>query len=336
MANKRSASRLHQTLVEMIRGKPGLGLVLLDAAGAPASEQATADATSEALSPALDDYHPDGVLLVRDGAEIGPRVLVVEVQLRVDKEKAFSLPVYQALNRRRHRAPCDVLVLATRAKVAAWYRQPIELGSGSVFRALVVGPEELGRVRDRSLRVEVAFLHAVARGPREPALVLRAARMFDDLLPEERAALYFDVVLDVLPASTRRQLEILMEKAHLEFRSEFMRGLVKKGLEKGQTEGRAKGLAEGRAEGRAEGLRAAIRAVLAAREIVLSKKDERALAGCDDLHVLEEWARRAARASTAREVFEPTPRQKKASPRSRQSTAGGSARHPKRSVRASS
>lgn len=130
-------------------------------------------------------------------------------------------------------------------------------------------------MRSDSLRAELAFLHAIARGAGDPVLVLRVARVLDDVVPEERAALYFDVILEVLPASTRRRLELLMQKADLEFRSEFMRGLVQKGLQKGRTEGRA------------EGLRAGVRAVLAARGIAISEKDERMLAACDDLEMLE-------------------------------------------------
>jgi hypothetical protein len=304
-----SASRLHQTIAEMIRSKPALGLVLLDAVGVDVPANATADGIGEALSPVVSDYRPDSVVAVRADRERIEHVLVVEIQLRRDPEKELSLPAYQALVRARHRAPCIVLVVTPVGRVAAWLRRPIHLGGGSIFQALVVGPAELGRLRRRerhqSLRAELAFLRAIARGERDPSVVLKAARVFDDLLPEERGALYFDVILDALPASARRRLEIVMQKEQLKFRSEFMRGLVKEGLQKGRTEGRAEGLRDG------------IRAVLAARDVTLTKKDERALDECDEVSVLEEWARRAARATTAADVFEPKKPGKPRSPRSR-------------------
>jgi len=96
--------------------------------------------------------------------------------------------------------------------VAAWLAKPIALGGGSHFRALVVGPDKLVRLdaaRRRAagasrdvqpdVAVEIAFLRAVAHGRHDLRLVTSAGLLFDAKLPDERAALYFDVILDVLP-----------------------------------------------------------------------------------------------------------------------------------------
>jgi hypothetical protein len=273
----------------MIRGKPDLALVLLRAAGADAPPRALAAGVGEALSPVIEDYRPDCIVELRDERAVLERVVVVEVQRRRDRKKLFALPVYQALARARHKVPCDVLVIAPSPPVADWLRRPVALGSGSLFRATVVGSEELW-LRSEPEGAEVAFLRALAHGGTEPALVLTAARLLDRLT-DSRALLYFDVILRALPDATRRMVEVLMQNEELEFESPYLRGLL------------ARGRAEGRATGRAEGLRIALRGVLASRGITLEREDEARLAAKDDLHMLEAWIRCACVATTAREVF---------------------------------
>jgi hypothetical protein len=293
----------------MIRGKPDLALVLLRAAGADAPPRALAAGVGEALSPVIEDYRPDCIVELRNERAVLERVVVVEVQRRRDRKKLFALPVYQALARARHKVPCDVLVIAPSPPVADWLRRPVVLGSGSLFRATVVGSEELWLRREPE-GAEVAFLRALAHGGTDPALVLTAARLLDRLT-DSRALLYFDVILRALPDATRRVVEVLMQSEELEFESPYLRGLLARGRAEGREEGRATGREEGRATGReegratgrAEGLRIALRGVLASRGITLEREDEVRLAAKDDLHMLEAWIRCACVATTAREVF---------------------------------
>ena len=95
-----------------------------------------------------------------------------------------------------------------------------------------------------------------------------------------------------------------MEKERLEFRSEFMRNVAKEGL--------AKGHARGLEEGRVEGWRRALRIILDARDIHLSTAQTRQLDRCEDLAVLDDWVQRAARATTADDVFPSRPRKARA------------------------
>ncbi len=322
----------------MIRDKPSFVLALAEAAGAALPDGATATSLGEAVAP-VRDYLPDAAVAIHDGRGALDRVVIVEVQLRRREDKAFSLPVYQALARARHPAPCEVLVVTPALTVATWLATPIELGGGSLFRALVVGPDELlrldaarrratGSSRDAQpdVAVEIAFLRAVAHGRHDLQLVTSAGLLFDAKLPDDRAALYFDVILDVLPISKRRALESFMEKERLKFRSEFMRNLVKEGLEKGLEKGLAKGHARGLEEGRVEGLRGALRAILDAREIQLSTAQTRQLERCEDPAVLDAWVQRAARATTADDVFPSPPRKARAPAPARARRTRGSAK----------
>lgn len=229
---KKSAARLHQTLVEMIRDKPPFALALAEVGGATLPAGATATSVGEAVAP-VRDYLPDAVIAIHDATGALHRILIAEVQLETDARKAFSMPVYQALARARHEAPCEVMVITPAKSVAAWLAEPIELGGGSRFCARIVGPDELLRLRAArrahvDITVEVAFVRAVAHGGRDPRLVTTAGFVFDAMLPVERAALYFDVILDALPISKRRALESFMEKESLQLRSWYFKKLARK------------------------------------------------------------------------------------------------------------
>ena len=121
-------------------------LALAEVAGAALPEGATATGLGEALAP-VRDYLPDAAVAIHDGDGALDRIVIVEVQLRRRVDKSFSLPVYQALARARHAAPCEVLVVTPALTVATWLATPIELGGGSLFRALVVGPDDDGQRR---------------------------------------------------------------------------------------------------------------------------------------------------------------------------------------------
>jgi hypothetical protein len=96
------------------------------------------------------------------------------------------------------------------------------------------------------------------------------------------------IIASLSKATYRIVKERLMANSELpEFKSEFMRELVERGVK----------------EGREEGLRSAIRAVLDARGVAISGEQQRHLDECCDLELLGAWARRAAVARTADEVF---------------------------------
>jgi hypothetical protein len=83
-------------------------------------------------------------------------------------------------------------------------------------------------------------------------------------LPEDRRALYFELIFRELREDTRRTVEALMQHKHFEFTMPMLRDSFEKGRE----------------EGREEGLRLAIRRVLEARDLPLAGALAERLAGC--------------------------------------------------------
>jgi hypothetical protein len=279
-------SPLHDQIVALLRGKPGVVLDLLGAATAgEVAEGASAVSVSETFSTQVEDYRADAVVELRSEGGDATRVVVVEVQLGRDPRKVFALPVYQAVARARYEVPCDVVIVAPEATVANLLRRPVALGARSVFQAIVVGPEEL-RPELAHRSPELAFLCALAHGSEEPELVLEAAKLFDEL-PGERGALLLELVLSALPEKTRKVLEEIMQSGHYEYKSEYLRGLLERG----------------RTEGRAEGARAALLAVLAARGITPSDGGRARIEACTEVDVLQCWTTRAVSATHEDEVF---------------------------------
>jgi hypothetical protein len=295
-------SPLHDQIVSLLRGNPGVVFDLLGAAAAgevPAG--ASAVCASETFSTQVEDYRADAVIEVRDEGGKIVRVVVVEIQLGRDPRKVFALPVYQAVARSRYEVLCEVVVVAPDARLANAMRRPIPLGARSVFQAIVVGPEEL-RPELARRSPELAFLCALAHGSEEPELVLEAARLFDEL-PGERGALLLELVLAALPAGTRELLEVMMQSGQYEYKSAYLRGLLERGRTEGRVEGRVEGREEGRTEGRVEGTRAALLAVLAARGLAPSDEVRARIEACTDGELLQRWISRAASATSEDEVF---------------------------------
>lgn len=118
--------------------------------------------------------------------------------------------------------------------------------------------------------------------------------------PESRAVLYLDLILAALPAPCKIAVEMLMESKQDSLKTPhldaFLARLNPRVLQQGREEGRE--------QGREEGLRLAIRTVLDARGILLDEERAQLLDACTDRERLLAWARRAAFASDAREVFD--------------------------------
>ena len=251
---------------------------------------------SASFSPALDDLHVDAAVELRREDGTLDRVVLIDVQVARLADKAFTLPVYQALARRRHRVPCDVIVIALTERLAQRLRVPIRLGGGSIFRAIVIGRAELEPLQPRigAMPAELVFLRALlvakhaSDGPRE---VLAAAEAFEDL-PVEIGMLYLDLIVRALPRAVRVTVERMMEGQRYQPKSRLIRSFIERGR------------VEGREEGRVEGARAAIRTLLDARGISLRPADETRLSNCSDGALLGRWVARAATAATSADVFQ--------------------------------
>jgi hypothetical protein len=289
-------SKLHEAIAEMLRAKPELVLVLLRTVRTDVPAIATATIVGEALSSlVLPEYRPDAVIEIRHGEESEVEsVVVFEAQLHRDEGKLWSLPAYQALARARQRVPCDVVIVAPDRSVAAWLRAPIVLGGGSIFRATVIGPEELRAIYSLSttpaamlLPPEIGVLHAIASTDEDDAAhVVEVLERLREL-PESHAALYYDLIVTALSDAVRRKVEETMSTRY-EYQSDFAK----------------KYYGQGREEGRREALCSAIRRVVEKRGMFLTDEHAKELDACTDIATLETWLDRAAVAHETSEVFE--------------------------------
>ena len=282
------ASSLHEGIVLLFRNRPELVPELMRDAlhvELPAYSELRIEAADlGTVLPA--EFHADLVVLLVDGKPVF--AVVVEVQLAPDAAKRFSWPVYEAGVRARFRCPSTVLVVTPIASVAAWARKPIELApGGSVFRALVLGPEGVPIVTDDAAAArepELAVLSALAHGAEEVAeQIAKAAVRATEGFDAERRTVYWDMILGAINPAARRALEAVVLSSGYEFQSEIARNSFNKG----------KGAA------RAE----AILEFLDARGLVPNEEQRARILACTDLEQLRQWVRRAATVATVDELF---------------------------------
>ena len=275
-----------------MRATPALVLSVLRAARADVPDDVVATEVSASFSPVVDDLLVDDAVVLRDPSGAVERVVLVDVQIAGLGDKLFTLPVYQALARRRHRAPCEVMVLALSERVARALRKPIALGGGSIFRATVIGKAELSELDPHTTAMPAAmtFLRTLVVSRDRPQEVLDALVAFEEL-PHDSGVLYTDLTLRSLSHAVRRAVERLMQHQGYEPKSRLLRNFI----ERGRREGREEALAI---------VRATIRSVLGARGIALGTEDDARLAACSDLNVLMKWATSAATAVDVASVFD--------------------------------
>jgi len=146
-------SLTHEALLLLFRNRPELAPELLrEALGVelPAyTEVRVESADLTEVVPA--EYRADLVVLLVDGKPV--LAIAVEVQLARDDRKRFTWPVYVTGLRARFECAAVVLVITPAMDVARWAAEPIKLGPGATFAALVLGPDAVPIITDRG-RVE--------------------------------------------------------------------------------------------------------------------------------------------------------------------------------------
>jgi hypothetical protein len=288
----------HEILVDLFRGNGRLAAELLRTCAGIAVDHARVALESIDLSQvAPTAYYADTVAILRDRAGRPVTGVIVEIQLRTDEHKLLSWPVYVTTLRAKLACAAVLLVVAPDPKIAAWARQPIELGHpGFRLTPVVIEFDDVPRVRNRaaaSRLPELAMLSVMAHPELEIAEVAIEAI---SQLPVDRRQLYLDVILMALPAATRRILEARMQG--YEYQSDFAR----KYYGQGRKEGRQKGRKEGRKEGRHEGLRAAVVALARTKLGELSDDDLAAIEAVSDQRLLTELVTLLGQARSARKA----------------------------------
>jgi hypothetical protein len=265
-------SATHQAIVTLLLEQPELlGHVLAPVAppGLPVRARVRA-APAAFLDLRPPSYHADLVLRVEDGRGRLLHVFIVEVQLRRDRGKHVSWPLYITAARAEVGLDCPVtlVVLALSEAVARWCARPIALDTqGSVVVPLVLGPEIIPRIVDvdrARAQPELAVLSAVvhARSAEAPEIAT-AALIACRTLDRARGGLYADMVEARLDAVARRAVEKLMEIQGYRLQTPFARAHFAAGRKKGREEGRQEGREEGRKKGLQEGGQEALARMLA-------------------------------------------------------------------------
>ncbi|WP_280387827.1 hypothetical protein [Nocardia wallacei] len=290
-------SYLHEGLVELFRSQPMLAawyLTHVFGERVPNCRQARAE-PCDFTDVGPKEFRGDSAFAlygVDDRAVLG---IGVEVQLGKDPSRRWSWPVYVATLRSRLRCPAYLLVVAPDPEVAAWCREPIELGHpGMVLNPLVLGPDRVPVVTDpveTTAVPELGVLSAIAHGagPRADdifAALLAGLQEIDD----EQGRMYIDVVLTALPASAARRLEEIM--ATREYQSDFARRYVAQGRE------------EGREVGRAEEAARVLLMILTTRGVRVPVGARDRIDSCRDTDQLERWTRRALTVDSVDELFD--------------------------------
>jgi hypothetical protein len=274
--------------LELLRERPALAADLLECVRSdlvPAFSQARLESGDlSEHTPAA--YHADA--LVTFGGEQRTLAVVVEVQLRPDRRKHLSWPVYLATARARLNCPVILLVISPEGRAAAWARRPIPLGHpGLVLTPLVLGPDEVPvlTVAEDATAPELAVVSAAVHGAGpEGAMVFTAMLESFEKIEPEQARGYIDEVLAVLPEAARKLLEAIVETRTREYKSDFARGYEARGEARGEAK--------------------AVLAVLSTRGIEVPGEARSRISECTDLTLLESWVRRAVTVASADELFD--------------------------------
>lgn len=236
----------------------------------------------------------DGLALLRANGE-PIMAVIVEVQLRRDKNKFRTWPRYIGDVWDRYGVPVALLVVTPDPAVASWACDPIDLGPAGTIAASVLSPDSAPIIDDASgyegdddFAVVAAFVQS--HGEHAPEIL---AALSDILArsPIEVAQRYAEDLFAVLPIRARKIWEKIMTAATHEFQS---------GLEYMFNSGKE----EGRNEAAREITTRHIFAVLDSRGIYVSEETADRIRACDSIAVLERWLLKAATAPNTEALFD--------------------------------
>jgi hypothetical protein len=288
------ASLLHEALVELIAEHPELLLpALQEQLGVLTPDVDLRFRRGESSQSRIPPLRADlGLELHRPGQTDPFAALTLEIQLSKDEDKPFSWLLYHAGQHYRLRVPTYLLVVTNDPEVAAWAAGPFDSGMVTM-RPLVIGPTHVPPVTDpeeakRSLERTLlsGLVHASEPVAVDIGLALAAAL---GAAPDDAGLYYWDTLLAALGDALRSTLE--MQLKNWKPRSEWGKRLYADG----QTAGEARGEARGRVESLLD--------LLDARGLSLEPTVRQRVTTCTDPHVLAQWFRRAAIATSADEVF---------------------------------
>lgn len=254
------------------------------------------------------DYHSDGAFTF---GEPVVRTLLIEVQRRKDLRKQFAWMQYIAALYAEHQAPVDLIVFAENASVARWARKPIDVGSGILWRPVVIGPEELAAQQHSAVFKEypelVVLAMQICQGsePIHQDVVTDTAQWLarPNELAEDTARLYRDIVRNAVSGVTRTLVEHIMSVSNEQFESAYFRRLRQEWNDEGREEGREEGQEVGHERGLLDAMTDSLLTFLNARGFELSDKQIAHIRSCSDPATLKEWIRKAATSASVEDAL---------------------------------
>lgn len=210
------AKPLHESLLQLIANCGQLVAAFLRGhalipEGPIHAESVSADLSQ--IAPA--EFRADQVITVRDPSK-GPManpelVVVVEIQLHIDRDKQHTWPVYVAAAAAKHRCCALLLVIAPDPKVAIWAHGPFGQLPGLMLEPIVLSYADVPEHLDEEVAQrfpELAVLAAIAH-PSNDEIAQQALRAIAEL-DSERNSLYFDILKRELPHLRRSSSEASM------------------------------------------------------------------------------------------------------------------------------
>jgi len=287
----------HNALIEMFRENPALAphfLEILFHIKIPPHESVrVADSSLDQLIPV--EFRADLVLDLRDAEGAVVLAIILEAQREKKPRKKYVWPVYAAVGRAERECPTLVLVIAPDAEVAAWAAEKIDLGLGlGTLQPLVLGPSTVPVVTDPAVaekEVELAVISALSHGNGPDGLaVLEAAFSALGRLDQEHAAVYFQVIYDMLREPMRRALEKLVMERQTQGKANFppfAQQLIDRGVR----------------EGERKALRQALLRLMTRAGIMLTEDERARIQACEDIATLDRWVDNILGAKTAADVL---------------------------------
>ena len=242
----------------------------------------------------------DALSLIHDADDVVVLAIPVEIQLRVDKEKDFTLPLYAWAARALQHCASRVLIIVPTSKVATWARRLVHDWPDERVQFIVLGPDDIPRVTDLAeARADPAFAvlsAAIHGGAPDGAPVMRAAAAALLVLPRAQFLKYSSLVFHHLtePAIDGIIEDIMQTQGHV--KQEYAAGW-KAYLRK----------VEARGEARAEyKLRAKILLKqLAQRGLPIDRASRARIKACEDVDQLDVWLARVLTATSTADLFAP-------------------------------
>ena len=246
-------SLLHKAMTDLVGDTPALAVRL-------AFPDWARDTLAEVRPTELAQSSLVADLVLRLGGPPPTHTLVVEVQLKVDREKRFVWPAYVSAAHHRYKLPVTLLVVTPSRRVARAARAPLSFdGHGPTLRPLVIGPDDLPvllRPEEAAQDLDYAALSALAHlhHPKRAKIAGALLQALRDL-PPGTAVSYHQLMRAVLGPVVEEATMLKPNRLYVPETIALVAEAEERGEARGEQRGRAEGEQRGELRGQREGLR---------------------------------------------------------------------------------